>query len=446
MNPIIPSAGALAALNRLQAQGFEAYTVGGCVRDSLLGRTPNDWDVTTSALPSETADCFADCRVIETGMKHGTVAVLLENELIEITTYRLDGEYADNRHPVKVTFSKTLADDLSRRDFTVNAMAYHPVRGLVDLFGGAEDLSRRVIRCVGDPTTRFEEDGLRILRALRFAAVLGFSIEETTASAIHSCKDLLRNIAAERIREEFNKLICGSGAVLILREFSDVIAVFLPEIAPSFGFAQKTKYHCYDVWEHTLHALEESRPDDLLTRLGILLHDIGKPHSHQEDADGSHFKGHAEASMALAETILRRLRYDNATRELLLKLVRYHDVPLRSEAKHVKRALLRYGERGLEALLEIQRCDRLAHASAYSTPSPVLSEIPKTVERLRAEDACMSLSKLAVKGADLIALGYPTGKRMGEILQALLDAVIDDLLPNEREALLAYVKKNFPIG
>ena len=445
MNGISPSIGASVALARLEAHGFEAYAVGGCVRDSLLGRTPNDWDVTTSALPDETAACFADCRVIETGMKHGTVAVLLENELIEITTYRLDGEYADNRHPVKVTFSKTLADDLSRRDFTVNAMAYHPKRGLVDLFGGIQDLKDRMIRCVGDPTTRFEEDGLRILRALRFASVLGFSIDPETAKAIHACRELLCNIAAERIREEFNKLICGRGAVSILREFSDVFAVFLPEIAPCFGFPQNTKYHCYDVWEHTLHALEYTTSPDLLTRLGIFLHDVGKPHSHQMDAEGSHFKGHAEAGVALADKLLHRLRYDNATRELLLKLIRYHDAPLRSEPKHVKRALLRYGERGLEAMLELHRCDRLAHAPAYSQPPRVLAEIPETLERLRAEDACMSLSKLTIKGSDLLAAGYPAGRRMGEILQALLDAVIDDLLPNEREALLAYAKQNFPI-
>lgn len=440
---IQPSKGALQAIARLEARGFEAYAVGGCVRDSLLGREPNDWDVTTSARPDETAACFADCRVIETGMKHGTVTVLFDGEAVEITTYRLDGEYADNRHPLSVTFSQTVTDDLSRRDFTVNAMAYHPARGIVDLFGGREDLSRGIIRCVGDARTRFEEDGLRILRALRFASVLGFTLEEETARAVHACRALLANIARERIREELVKLLGGKGAVTILREYADVILEFLPELSPSIGFPQKTKYHCYDVWEHTLHALSQTTSSDPLVTLGILLHDVGKPHAHQEDADGSHFRGHGEASAEIADSVLRRLRFDNATRELLVKLVLYHDLPLSAEERHVKRALLRYGERGLLALIEIQRCDRLAHAEGFRTPSPVLDEIPAVIEKIHAEEACLSLKSLALNGKDLLALGYPAGKRMGEILQSLLDAVIDGELPNTREALLDYVKENF---
>ena len=438
---ITPSKGALTAIRRLEANGFEAYAVGGCVRDSLLGRLPNDWDLTTNALPEETAACFSDLRVIETGIKHGTVTVLIEGEPIEITTYRLDGEYADNRHPIKVTFSKNIEDDLSRRDFTVNAMAYHPERGLIDPFGGQEDLSHALIRCVGSPKKRFEEDGLRILRAVRFASVLGFELEGKTARQVVACRQLLDNIACERIREEFQKLICGKAAVGILRDYVAVILQFLPELAPCVGFPQNSRYHCYDVWEHTLHALAVTRSTDSTVRLAILLHDVGKPHCYTEDAQGGHFQGHAEHSVRLAEDILCRLRYDNATRELLLKLIRYHDLPLSAEPKHVKRALLRYGEYGLAALLELQRCDRLAHAPQYATPSPALDEIPLVVERIKAENACLSLRSLALKGDDLLTLGYKPGPTVGATLQTLLDLVIDGELPNEKDALLAYLAK-----
>lgn len=440
MEQIEPSDGAAFALERLRSHGFEAYAVGGCVRDSLLGRVPNDWDLTTNARPEETAACFCDCRIIDTGMKHGTVAVLYGGELIEITTYRLDGDYLDNRHPADVTFSKHLRDDLSRRDFTVNSMAYYPDEGVVDCFGGRDDLAARVIRCVGDARTRFEEDGLRILRAIRFAAVLDFRVEEQTARAVHECRHLLGNIANERIREEFCKLLCGRDAVGILREFSDVAAVFLPELAPSFGFAQHSKYHCYDVWEHTLRALEEERTGDLVTRLGILFHDIGKPSCFTRDEEGGHFPRHAEASVDMTDAILRRLRFDNATRELVSKLVKYHDVPIIPEPKHVKRAILRYGENGLRALLEIQRCDRLAHAPEYAALPPSLEQIPRIMEQICAENACLSLKSLAVKGDDLLALGYPSGKEVGEILQRLLDAVIDGELPNERDVLIKSLK------
>lgn len=441
MHSITPSKGASFAMQRLRESGFEAFVVGGCVRDSLLEREPNDWDLTTNALPEQTAQCFSDHRVIETGMKHGTVAVLHEGELLEITTYRLDGEYADNRHPVSVTFSRELRDDLSRRDFTVNAMAYHPQVGVVDCFGGRADLKARLIRCVGDPQTRFEEDGLRILRAIRFASVLGFTLEEKTAEAVHRCKHLLQNIAHERIREEFCKLLCGRGAVEILREFSDVIGEFIPELTATVGFDQKSRYHCYDVWEHTLQALAQTESSDLLTRLCILFHDVGKPLCFTEDEKGGHFPRHSEVGVELTDGIMRRLRFDNASRELVLKLVQYHDVPLIPQAKHVKRALLRYGEVGLSALLEIQRCDRLAHAPEHAALPTYLNEIPSIVASIQAENACLSLKSLAVKGNDLMALGY-NGKELGAALQALLDAVIDGDLPNEKEALLAHAKKN----
>ena len=436
MNRMELSAGAAAALRRLEEQGFEAYAVGGCVRDALLGRVPHDWDLTTSALPEETAACFGDCRVIATGMRHGTVTVLLGGEALEITTYRRDGAYADNRHPVQVTFSQTLSDDLSRRDFTVNAMAYHPERGLVDLYGGLADLRARVIRCVGDPRTRFEEDGLRILRAVRFASALDFSIAEETAAQVHACRALLDNIARERVREELNRLLCGRRAAGILREFTDVALQIMPELAPCVGFAQNSRYHCYDVWEHTLRALDETSSPELLVRLTLLLHDVGKPATYTEDERGGHFRGHAEVGVQLAGQILQRLRYDNATQESVKKLVRMHDLPLSAEPRQVRRLMQKLTEHELQCLLEVARCDRLAHAPGYDVPSPALAEIPAVAERLRAEGACLSLRTLAVKGDDLLALGMRPGPQMGALLHALLEAVVDGRLPNEKSALL----------
>ena len=429
------------ALSVLEACGYEAYTVGGCVRDSLLGRIPNDWDITTNATPEQMKACFADFRVIETGIQHGTLTVIVEGMQLEITTYRNDGEYLDNRHPVQVTFSKHIEDDLSRRDFTVNAMAYHPQKGFVDLFGGHTDLQACVIRCVGDANTRFHEDGLRILRAIRFASVLDFDIAEDTAKAVHVCKHLLSGIAAERIREEFCKLICGPRATRILREYIDVVAVFLPELDRCVGFEQNTKYHCYDVFEHTLHALELCENDDLITRLGVLLHDIGKPLCYTEDELGGHFKGHAPAGVELTREILSRLRFDNETIRRMELLVEWHDIPLSAEKKRVKRLMQRIKDEDILRLLEIKRCDRLAHAEDFQELAPDLAFIPSVIEAIRAEDACLSLKTLAIDGSDLMALGVPEGKKIGEMLHLLLDDVIEERLPNQKEALLQAAKE-----
>jgi tRNA nucleotidyltransferase (CCA-adding enzyme) len=424
------------AITRLEHAGYEAYAVGGCVRDSILGRTPNDWDITTSARPEETAAVFSDCRTVETGVKHGTLTVIMDGMPLEITTYRSDGEYADNRHPVQVTFSRRVEDDLSRRDFTVNAMAYHPVRGLVDLYGGRTDLERRTISCVGDPATRFGEDGLRILRAIRFASVLDFEIAPETARAIHECRALLGNIAAERIREEFCKLICGKGAVRILREYSDVIAEFLPELGACVGFAQNSRYHCYDVYEHSLQALSHTQSDDLITRLSILLHDVGKPLCYTEDELGGHFKGHGPVGVELTARIMRRLRFDNSTAESVTQLVEYHDRAIPAEAKSVKRLMCRMSDENILRLMEVQRCDRLAHAPEHAETPSALREIPALMRAIRDADECLSLKTLQIKGDDLIAMGVPRGKEIGVILNALLEQVIDGALPNDRERLL----------
>lgn len=429
------------ALSVLEACGYEGYTVGGCVRDSLLGRAPNDWDITTNATPEEMKVCFKDLRVIETGIRHGTLTVIVDGMQLEITTYRNDGEYLDNRHPVQVTFSKNIEDDLSRRDFTVNAMAYHPEKGFVDLFGGREDLQNRIIRAVGDAKTRFEEDGLRILRAIRFASVLDFDIAEDTAKAVHACKHLLSGIAAERIREELCKLICGRGAVRILREYIDVIAVFLPELERCVDFEQNTKYHCYDVFEHTLQALALCEDYDLITRLGILLHDIGKPLCYTEDEQGGHFKGHAPVGVEITKEVLSRLRFDNETIRRMELLVEWHDIPLSAEKKRVKRLLQKLSDADILRLLEIKRCDRLAHAPDFREMPPDLALIPSVMEEIRAEDACLSLRTLAIGGDDLMALGVPKGKQIGELLHTLLDDVIEESLPNEKEALLQAAKE-----
>ena len=429
------------ALSVLEANGYEGYIVGGCVRDSLLGRTPNDWDVTTNATPAEMKVCFDGFRVIETGIRHGTLTVILDGMQLEITTYRNDGEYLDNRHPVQVTFSNKIEDDLSRRDFTVNAMAYHPQKGLVDLFGGRRDLQVGIIRCVGDAKTRFEEDGLRILRAIRFASVLDFAIDDDTARAVHACRHLLSGIAAERIREEFCKLICGPGAVRILRDYIDVIAVFLPELNRCVGFEQNTKYHCYDVFEHTLQALELCKGDDLITRLGVLLHDVGKPLCYTEDEQGGHFKGHAPVGVEITREVLTRLRFDNETIRRMELLVEWHDIPLSAEKKRVKRLLQKLSDEDILRLLEIKRCDRLAHAPDFRELPPELAMIPLVIDEIRAEDACLSLRTLAIGGDDLILLGIPKGKQIGQMLQMLLDEVIEERLPNEKNALLQTAKE-----
>ena len=430
-----------AAIDLLESAGFEAYAVGGCVRDSILGRTPNDWDITTSARPEETATVFRNCRTIETGVQHGTLTVILDGMPLEITTFRADGEYLDNRHPASVTFARKVEDDLSRRDFTVNAMAYHPKRGLVDRFGGREDLKNRRIACVGDPATRFGEDGLRILRAIRFAAVLDFDIAPETERAIHDCRDLLQNIAAERLREEFCKLLCGVGAVRILRQYHDVIAVFIPEGASCVGFDQNTKYHCYDVYEHLLQTVDRIEGDDLRTHLAAFLHDIGKPPCYTEDADGGHFKGHGELSATMTETILRRLKFDNATIESVTRLVAYHDRPIAAEARAVKRLMRAMPDEDVLRLMEIKRCDRLAHAKDYCTPSEAISEIPKIMQQIREADECISLRTLEIKGDDLIAMGVPKGKEIGRILNALLEEVMDGKLPNAHEVLCHAAKE-----
>ena len=422
-------------LKTLESAGYEAWCVGGCVRDTLLGRTPGDWDVTTNALPEETMAVFGDS-ALPTGLQHGTVSVRTPGGTVEVTTYRLDGTYTDHRRPDSVTFTPSLEEDLRRRDFTVNAMAMNLRGDLRDPFGGRTDLENRCLRCVGEAEQRFREDALRILRGLRFASVLGFAIEPETAAAIHRHRGLLADIAAERIWVELLKLLEGEACVAVLREFVDVLGVFWPEVLPMVGMDQKNYHHCYDVWEHTLHAVDAVKVDSLL-RCVALLHDIGKTKTMTLDADGvGHFYGHPAKSEELAEGMLRRLKCSNAFRERALRLIAWHDRELWPTGKSLSRALRVLGEEDLRNLLDIKRADNRGQAEAFWGYQRDIDELEAALDALLAEEVCFSLKQLAVNGRDMMALGLE-GAAVGEALNALLEAVLDGTLPNEKTALLA---------
>ena len=426
-------------LTALEGAGYEAWCVGGCVRDTLLGRHPGDWDVTTNALPEETMAVFGE-RAFPTGLQHGTVTVRVAHQTVEITTYRVDGEYHDHRRPDRVTFTRSLEEDLARRDFTVNAMALDLRGNLRDPFGGRKDLERGVLRCVGDPDRRFEEDALRILRGLRFAAVLGFSVDPATGVSIHRHGELLRDIAAERIQVELFKLLCGGHAAEVLREYVDVTGVFWPELLPMVGFDQRNRHHCYDVWEHTLHALE-AVPADPVLRCTMLLHDIGKPACFTVDEKGSgHFYGHPEVSRDLADGMLRRLKCGTAFRETVVRLVAWHDRDISRTERGLRRALRALGEEDLRRLIAVKRADNLAQAPEFRDTQAEIDRAETIMEKLLAENACVSLKQLAVNGRDLMELGL-SGPTVGQTLSALLDRVVDGELPNERSALLEWIRK-----
>ena len=433
-------------LNRFEENGYEAYAVGGCVRDSLLSKRPLDWDITTNALPQETEKVFGDFRIIETGLKHGTVTVIVDSMQIEITTFRIDGKYSDSRRPDSVVFTRNLKDDLCRRDFTVNALAYNPKSGIADCFGGKEDLDKRMIRCVGDPDRRFGEDALRILRALRFASVLGFEIEEKTADSIHRNRDLLKNIASERIAAEFNKLLCGINVENILLGYSDVIAVFIPEIGPMIGFNQRNPHHIYDVWTHTVKAVSASE-DNLDVRLTMFFHDMGKPHVFTVDNRGiGHFYTHPKISAKLARQVLSRLKYDNDTIKRIDSLTFYHDVQIVPDKKRVLKWLGRLGEDDFRLLLEIKRADAIGQGPQSAGKLEYISELEKILNEVIEEKLCFSLKDLNINGNDLQRLGIPKGKEIGEILGKLLDDVMCGRCVNDRGSLLSKAKDYMDIN
>lgn len=428
-------------LHTLQGAGCEAYAVGGCIRDSLLGRTPDDWDITTSARPEETKALFG--KTIDTGIQHGTVTVMRHGRGYEVTTYRVDGEYEDGRHPKEVTFTASLEEDLKRRDFTVNAMAYNEEDGLVDLFGGRQDLERKIIRCVGEANERFEEDALRIMRAVRFSAQLGFTIEERTKEAIRGHADRLRQVSAERIQMELTKLVTSPNPdFLRIAWETGITAVVLPEFDRLMEQPQNNPHHCFSVGEHTLHAMRAVRPDKCL-RLAMLLHDVAKPLCLNTDEAGiDHFHGHAQKGERIAAQILKRLRYDNHTTELVSRLVKWHDAAIEPEKKAVRRAASRMGKDLFPLILEVKAAD-LAAQSDYrrAEKQEWLEQLRGLYEEIEREGDCLTIKDLAVNGRDLMRAGMEPGPQLGRTLQGLLEIVLEDPEKNTKEYLLSLLPK-----
>ena len=429
-------------LHILENAGYEAYVVGGCVRDSILGRKPDDWDVTTSAKPEQVKELFH--RTVDTGLQHGTVTVLMEKEGYEVTTYRVDGEYEDGRHPKEVTFTASLEEDLKRRDFTINAMAYNPSGGLVDLFGGLEDIDRKIIRCVGDPLERFTEDALRIMRAVRFSAQLGFSIEEETRKALKVLAPNLKHVSAERIQVELVKLLMSPHPDYLRTAYeAGITAEFLPEFDACMETSQNTPHHCYTVGEHILHSLCHVRADRVL-RITMLLHDIGKPVVRKTDENGrDHFKTHGNVGEKMAGQILRRLKFDNDTIRKVTRLVKWHDDRPEGTLKSVRRAVNRIGEDLFPLYLEVQQADMLAQ-SLYrrSEKQARLDSVRDAYRQIIEEKQCVSLKTLAVTGRDLIENGYRPGREIGEKLEKLLNLVLEDPEKNQKEILLEIIRKD----
>lgn len=427
---------ALTVVERLERYGFEAYVVGGCVRDSLLGRCPKDWDVCTNALPEEVLRVFRRFHVIKTGLQHGTLTVMVNHQPVEVTTFRIDGSYTDNRHPDSVNFVSRVEEDLARRDFTINAMAYNPTRGLVDAFDGQADLRARIIRCVGEPDARFNEDGLRILRALRFAARYNFGIETETAYSIHRNRHLLENVSVERIFSELKGILIGEGVLGMMQAFPDVFSIIIPELAPGIGFEQHNPHHCYDVWTHTAHAVQAA-PAEEAVRLALLLHDIAKPATFTRGADGKgHFYGHGTRGAELARSIMQHLKSDNATLQTVVTLVREHDNTLPTTAPGMRRLIGRLGVELLQQLLAVKQADMDAQ-STHERPAKqaTLRAARLLLEDVLEEPPAFSVGDLALTGRDLMAMGLRPGPAIGSILKTLLSEVQDETLSNTHEAL-----------
>lgn len=427
-------------IDLLENAGFAAYAVGGCVRDACLGLTPHDYDLCTSALPEQTEAVFRDYRLVLAGEKHGTVTVITEDGPVEITTFRMEGGYRDNRHPDWVEFLPEIEGDLARRDFTVNAMAYSPKRGFSDPFGGREDLKNHILRSVGDPVSRFREDSLRILRGVRFAARFGLTPEENTLNAMFSQAGLMEHLARERVFDELCKLLLVAKAEDIAR-FARILTAVIPELAPMIGFDQHSPHHAYDLITHTAHVVE-GVPPTLPLRWAALLHDTGKVTTFTRDATGrGHFYGHAKESAAIAGGILLRLKAPTALREEVVTLIGRHMTRLQPERKWLRRQVSKFGFPMVEAMLSLQEADMGSKGTGEDDGSAVFSAVRGLLAELKAEDACLSLKDLAVNGNDLMALGY-RGKAIGICLNALLEQVIEERLPNEKKALLDWAAEN----
>lgn len=421
-------------IDALEDAGFAAYLVGGCVRDAYLGLTPQDFDLCTSALPEQTEAVFADRRLVLAGKKHGTIGVVTDSGVVEITTFRTEGGYTDNRHPCWVKFVPNIEDDLARRDFTVNAMAYSPYRGFADPFGGRADLDAHILRAVGAPAMRFEEDSLRILRGVRFAVKYSLTPQPETLDAMFRLVPLMDNLARERAFEELCKLLLLVNPDDLLR-FTPVLTQVIPELAPTVGFDQHSTYHAYDVYTHIAH-VTAAVPAALPLRWAALLHDAGKPSVFTLDEAGQgHFYGHAEESAAMADTVLRRLKAPTQLREQVVTLIKLHMTKLEPGKRLLRRRLSRLGRETLEALLVLQGADMGSKGTGKPAQMEEFSKIRAILEEIYTENACLTLKDLAVNGHDLMALGI-TGRAIGQTLNVLLEQVIDEKIPNEKDALL----------
>ena len=426
-------------ITTLEQAGFETYAVGGCVRDACLGLTPQDYDLCTAATPEQICRIFADFSLVMAGQKHGTIGVVLDGAVYEITTFRTEGTYTDSRHPDWVRFVTDVRADLARRDFTVNAMAYTPACGFTDPFGGQQDLKQKVLRAVGDPRQRFTEDALRILRGVRFAVKYGLTPEQETLDAMISLSPRLRNIAAERIFDELCKLLPLVTAEH-LSIFAPILCQVIPQLTPLVGFDQKNAHHAYDVFTHTAHVVE-AVPGDLPLRWAALLHDIGKPETFTlDDAGTGHFYGHAQVSADIADSILRQLKAPTQLREQVVLLIGLHMTKLEPDKRLLRRRLNRLGEETLLQLLCLQEADMGSKGMGIPAESAQFPQLRQLLAEIKAENACLSLKNLAVNGRDLMALGI-TGKAIGNTLHNLLEQVMDEQLPNEKQALLAALQK-----
>ena len=429
------------AVEMLQQSGFEAFFVGGCVRDGLMGKELHDFDITTNALPKQICDVFKGFETIEVGIEFGTVVVIVDGLSIEITTYRKESEYLDNRHPSMLTFSASLDADLSRRDFTINALAYNTQCGIVDHFGGLDDIKNKKIRCIGNPDERFKEDALRILRALRFASVLGFEIDDEIKNAMQKNKELLKNISGERIFEELCKMIVGKNIKDVLINYVDVLAVVIPELLLMKNFDQKNIWHIYDVLTHTAVAVSSAK-EDCIIRIALLFHDIGKPKSFFIDEKGvGHFYGHPKISKQIAEKNLTKLKVSNKIKNHILLLVENHDITMNVDEISIKKLLSKFGEQVFDELVKIHKCDLLAQNPKFHYLLKNYDQIEKLKKLIIAENQCYLSKDLKISGTDIKKLGL-NGKEVGKALELCLRNVIENELKNEKEDLILYVKNN----
>ena len=430
-------------IGELEKHGFEAYAVGGCVRDSILGRIPDDWDITTSAKPDQVKEIFQ--KTIDTGIEHGTVTVMIEREGYEVTTYRIDGEYEDSRHPKEVVFTSNLVEDLKRRDFTINAMAYSEKAGLVDVFDGIGDINRKMIRCVGKAKERFCEDALRILRAVRFAAQLKFQIEEETKEAIKELAVNLQNISAERIQTELVKLLVSQQPERIREAYElGITKVILPEFDAMMTCTQENIHHMYTVGEHTVQALLNIENDKVL-RLAVLLHDVGKPETKTMDETGTaHFYGHAKRGAEIAKNILKRLKFDNDTLFKVVKLIQLHDNRPSLKKSSIRRLAVKSGTELFDDLMKVKKADTLAQ-SEYKREEKLayLDQICELYQEIMEDQDCIQIKDLKINGKDLIKLGVPQGKKIGMILSEIFEIVLEEPKKNTKEYLIGYVKGKY---